>query len=123
MDSRAASDNLNSLTYSYQATSPYSSTDEGRIYEEASSFRDVPNSFGQNKFPVIYPSALSFSVIYHQLSRHQHGLRPGRSCSTQLLEVLEDWCQIVEQGNPVNVLYLDLSKAFDALPHKRLLKS
>ena len=57
-----------------------------------------------------------------QLSRHQHGFRPRRSCSSQLLEVLEDWCKILEVGDPVDVVYLDFRKAFDAVPHNRLLR-
>ena len=28
----------------------------------------------------------------------------------------------VDVGNPVDVLYLDFSKAFDMVPHKRLVK-
>ena len=55
------------------------------------------------------------------LSRHQHGFRPKRSCSSQLLEVLDEWSLSIENGNPVDVLYLDFRKAFDSVPHKRLL--
>ena len=36
--------------------------------------------------------------------------------------MLEDWSQSIEQGDPVDVLYLDFRKAFDAVPHKRLLR-
>ena len=52
------------------------------------------------------------------LSQHQHGFRPKRSCSSQLLEVLEEWTQCIERGEPVDALYLDFRKAFDSVPHQ-----
>ena len=54
-------------------------------------------------------------------SASQHGFRPGRSCDTQLLEVLDDWTRHIENGQPVDSVYLDFRKAFDAVPHSRLL--
>ena len=56
-----------------------------------------------------------------QLSGDQHGFRPRRSCMTQLLEVVEDWTKMIEDGDPVDALYLDFRKAFDSVPHERLL--
>ena len=55
------------------------------------------------------------------LSPHQHGFRPARSCTSQLLEVLDSWTQAIEEGKPVDAIYLDFSKAFDSVPHARLL--
>ena len=46
----------------------------------------------------------------------------GRSCTTQLLEFLEDVTMALDQGDDVDVIYLDFCKAFDKVPHKRLLK-
>ena len=51
----------------------------------------------------------------------QHGFRPGRSCNTQLLEVISDWAYAEELGLPVDVIYLDYRKAFDSVPFERLL--
>ena len=51
----------------------------------------------------------------HLISDAQHGFIPGRSCSTQLLEALDEW------SGAVDVIYLDLAKAFDSVPHERLL--
>ena len=42
-------------------------------------------------------------------------------CSSQLMEAIEDWGAAVEAGDPVDVAYLDFSKAFDSVPHQRLL--
>ena len=71
---------------------------------------------------LIRDELMEFLSLTGQLSRHQHGFRPRRSCSSQLLEVLEDWCKIIEQGDSVDVVYLDFRKAFDAVPHNRLLR-
>ena len=41
---------------------------------------------------------------------------------SQLLEFLEDITQAIDNGEDVDVVYLDFCKAFDKVPHKRLLK-
>lgn len=51
----------------------------------------------------------------------QHGFRSGRSCLTNLLEFLEFITKQLDEGNNVDVIYLDFSKAFDKVPHRRLL--
>ena len=56
-----------------------------------------------------------------QISQQQHGFRTRRSCTTQLLEVLAYWAEMLEKGEPVDALYLDFRKAFDAVPNERLL--
>ena len=56
-----------------------------------------------------------------QLHGAQHGFRPKRSCATQLLITLDNWSKALESGKPVDSLYLDFRKAFDSVPHRRLL--
>ena len=51
----------------------------------------------------------------------QHGFFPGGSCKTQLLEILDKWTEILDSGGALDVVYLDLTKAFDSVPHSRLL--
>ena len=41
-------------------------------------------------------------------SKAQHGFRPGRSCVTQLLEVIESWTRILDAGGVVDALYADM---------------
>ena len=43
-----------------------------------------------------------------------------RSCLTNLLEFCDDVTGILDEGDPVDVVYLDFQKAFDKVPHKRL---
>ena len=55
------------------------------------------------------------------LSTEQHGFTSGRSCMTNLLVTLEDITKNLEEGLGVDVIYLDYSKAFDTVPHRRLI--
>ena len=55
------------------------------------------------------------------LKKTQHGFLESRSCLTNLLEFLEDVTSMIDDGDPVDVAYLDFQKAFDKVPHKRLL--
>ena len=52
---------------------------------------------------------------------HQHGFRKGYSCVTQLIEVLEQWTEELDNHNCIDTIYLDFQKAFDTVPHQRLL--
>ena len=52
----------------------------------------------------------------------QHGFLTGKSCTTQLLEYMEDITQAIDNGDDVDVIYLDFCKAFDRVPHTRLLR-
>lgn len=54
------------------------------------------------------------------LSKDQHGFRNGRSCVTQLLEIMELWTSFLDNGLSVDCIYLDFAKAFDKVPHLRL---
>jgi len=45
----------------------------------------------------------------------------GRSCLTNLLEAFENWTELLDEGHGIDIIYLDYRKAFDTVPHKRLL--
>ena len=51
----------------------------------------------------------------------QHGFVAKRSCLTNLLEFYECVSNYIDQGYPIDVIYLDFQKAFDKVPHKRLM--
>ena len=51
----------------------------------------------------------------------QFGFTPNSSCTHQLLHYLEDVTTFVDRGLSVDVAYLDFSKAFNSVPHERLL--
>ncbi|CAM4589481.1 unnamed protein product [Caretta caretta] len=45
----------------------------------------------------------------------------GKSCLTNLLEFFEGVNKHADKGDPVDIVYLDFQKAFDKVPHQRLL--
>ena len=61
--------------------------------------------------------------VYNRLSVHQHGFRSNRSCLTQLLEYFQEVHNLLDEKGTkgVDAIYLDCKKAFDTVPHKRLL--
>ena len=74
----------------------------------------------------IMESIIRDDIITHMMSNNlfcneQHGFVPGRSCVTQLLLCLEEWTDLVDQGYPVDIIYMDFQKAFDSVPHRRLI--
>ena len=46
----------------------------------------------------------------------------GRSCLTNLLESLETWTKTLDEGYGLDIVYLDYRKAFDSVPHLKLLQ-
>jgi hypothetical protein len=55
------------------------------------------------------------------LNSSQHGFLPGRSTSTALLSFLEELSSSLDDRKCADAIFLDFSKAFDTVPHKRLL--
>ena len=64
---------------------------------------------------------MSHLVQNNLLSPRQFGFINGRSTVTQLLNYLDRCIDKVVRGNVVDCIYLDFAKAFDTVPHKRLL--
>ena len=45
----------------------------------------------------------------------------GHACITQLLNAVYEWLGVLDTSKPVHALYLDFEKAFDTVPHRRLM--
>ena len=58
---------------------------------------------------------------YDLIDKSQHGFLPHKSTVTNLLEFLEVVTRLIDEGHNVDVVYLDFSKAFDKVPHVRLM--
>jgi len=71
------------------------------------------------------------SIIHDELVQHlnnnnliinsHHGFRKGYSCITNMLEFLESVAAETDAKHNVDTVYLDLAKAFDKVPHHRLI--
>ena len=65
---------------------------------------------------------MEFLVKHKLIHTSQHGVLRARSCLTNLLWVFfEEITKWVNDGSPVDVVYLDFQKAFDKVSHQRLL--
>jgi hypothetical protein len=53
----------------------------------------------------------------------QHGFMPGYSCVCQVITVHQDITDSLDNGSRIDTIIIDFSKAFDLVPHDRLLKS
>ena len=70
---------------------------------------------------VIKVGMVEFLEEYKIILKSQHGFTKNRSCLTNLLEFLNYVTDKVDRGKPVDILYLDFSKAFDKVSHQRLI--
>ena len=55
------------------------------------------------------------------LSKEQFGFVSGRNTITQLLVTIDDWMSELDNDTSVDAAYLDFRKAFDTVPHQRLI--
>ena len=71
------------------------------------------------------------TIITHAIRDHleknnlilpsQHGFRSKRSCLTNLLEFFHEVVLDYDNCGAVDIIYLDFQKAFDSVPHQRLI--
>ena len=70
---------------------------------------------------IVCSSMYSYLSEHNILTTYQHGFRKGTSTLTQLISVLDDWAHSLDNRFRTDVFLIDFSKAFDTVPHKRLL--
>ena len=75
----------------------------------------------------ILESIVRDSIIRHfhdnnLFSNKQYGFIKGRSTVSQLLTLMDKWTEASEQGGQIDVIYTDLEKAFDKVPHNQLVR-
>ena len=64
---------------------------------------------------------MDFLIKHKLINSSQHGFLKAKSCLTNLLCFLEEITKWVDEGPAVDVIYLDFQKAFDKVPHQRLI--
>ena len=55
-------------------------------------------------------------------SDKQYGFIGGRSTALQLLRVFDEWTEAIDQGDDIDIIYMDYRKTFDTVPHMRLME-
>ena len=64
---------------------------------------------------------MDFLVKHKLINTSQHGFLKARSCLTNVLCFFEEITKWVDDGSPVDVIYLDFQKSFDKVPHQRII--
>jgi len=70
---------------------------------------------------MVHRKIMNFLSEYNKLHSSQHGFRSGHLCQTQLLETVHQWANTLDRRSSSHMLFLNFSKAFDSVPHRRLL--
>ena len=100
--------------------------------EIAALFKKLDRLYKENYRPVSFLTALSkvfekmyrrqlTSYFYRILSKYLSGFRQKYSCQGTLLRMIEERKSALDNGNMVGSKAIDLSRAFDSLPHGLLL--
>ena len=64
---------------------------------------------------------VDFLAKHKLLDSSQHGFLKARLCLINVLCFFEEITKWIDEGSPVDIIYLDFQKAFDRMPHQRLL--
>jgi hypothetical protein len=70
---------------------------------------------------IVHSSIMDHFDRHQVLCDEQHGFRVKRSCESQLLITIDDITRNMEEGDQTDIILLDFAKAFDKVPHDRLL--
>ena len=66
-------------------------------------------------------------ILHHILENKlinpdQYRFLPNKSCTTQLLDTLNEWTQALEEGHSILVVFFDVEKAFESISHPHLVE-
>ena len=70
---------------------------------------------------LIRDKTVTFLENNNIINDSQHGFRNKRSCLTNLLDFFHHVYNLFDDTRAVDIIYLDFQKAFDKVPHKRLI--
>ena len=92
--------------------------------------RHNPENYRPISLTCILSKHLEYIICHHilnHLDKHKvltslnHGFRSGYSCETQLISTAHDLLGFFDQNKQVDTMIRDFSKAFDTVPHQKLL--
>lgn len=70
---------------------------------------------------IIRDHVLKYFLVNDFFSNKQFGFLKGRSTVLQLLNIIDEWTLSLDLGGQIDCIYMDFEKAFDKVPHRRLI--
>jgi hypothetical protein len=70
---------------------------------------------------LIRDNIMKYLIENSLLNNKQYGFVKGRSTMLQLLHMLDVWTNYLDNGGQIDAIYTDFEKAFDKVPHHRLI--
>ena len=70
----------------------------------------------------IYSVLLDHFQHHCPISQHQWGFQAGKSTTTALAATIHDWHSHLDVRRDVATCFFDFKKAFNTVPHRRLLE-
>ncbi len=71
---------------------------------------------------LVYKHIYNYLIDNNLITSHQSGFTPGDSAVNQLLYITNEFGRALDEGKEVRVVFCDISKAFDRVWHKGLLR-
>lgn len=108
--------------------------DDWRAARTVAIFKKGDRSLPQNYRPISLISSCC-KLIEHIIANHilvyleersiltpwQHGFRKGYSTVTQLVPIVHSFASVIDNNGQVDTIFLDFRKAFDKVPHDKLI--
>ena len=90
---------------------------------EAANYRPISLTSVASKLleHIIHSHVMKHLEKHNILTDSQHGFRAKRSTETQLIRTIHDISKSLDKKEIVDMAILDFTKAFDKVPHKRLI--
>ena len=76
---------------------------------------------GKTMERAVHKHVYNYCIQHHIFTASQSGFIQGDSTTYQLLHLYDTFCEAVDNGKEVRVVFLDITKAFDRVWHKGLL--
>jgi hypothetical protein len=70
---------------------------------------------------IIHEQIINHCLSTNLISKEQHGFLQSKGCTSYLLETLDILTEAMHQGCATDIIFTDFAKAFDKVPHVRLL--
>jgi len=70
---------------------------------------------------IIHNKITSYFITNNLLTSSKHGFQTGKLSTSNVLESGTDWVFAIDSRNNIDVLYIDLSKAFDSVVFSKLI--